>query len=87
MRAAWKIAAFSTVGLGAASLAAVDTTGSNLALSGSDELFDVTRPGDGFDRDPFGRDTGPRQRGAGRRPGPELRGRHRRACVSPIPIQ
>jgi hypothetical protein len=43
MRGALKIAAFSMVGMGAAGLAAVDTTGSNIALNGSDDLFEVTR--------------------------------------------
>jgi PBP superfamily domain len=35
-------AAFLLVGAGAATVAAVDTTGNNLALNGSDTLFDVT---------------------------------------------
>ena len=35
-------AAFLLAGAGAATVAAVDTTGSNLALNGSDTLFDVT---------------------------------------------
>src|SRR5580692_3973545 len=35
-------AAFLLAGAGAASVAALDTTGSNLALNGSDTLFDVT---------------------------------------------
>jgi hypothetical protein len=43
MRSAIKVAAFSAVAFGAAGLAAVDTTGSNLALNGSDDLLDVTR--------------------------------------------
>jgi cysteine-rich repeat protein len=36
-------AAFLLVGAGAATVAAVDTTGSNIALNGSDTLFDVTQ--------------------------------------------
>jgi hypothetical protein len=43
MRTSIASAAFLLVGAGAATLAAVDTTGSNIALNGSDTLFDVTR--------------------------------------------
>lgn len=43
MRTSMASAAFLLVGAGAATLAAVDTTGSNIALNGSDTLFDVTR--------------------------------------------
>jgi hypothetical protein len=43
MRTSIASAAFLVVGAGAATLAAVDTTGSNIALNGSDTLFDVTK--------------------------------------------
>ena len=43
MRTSIAGAAFLLVGAGAATVAAVDTTGNNIALNGSDTLFDVTQ--------------------------------------------